>query len=95
MRAGSSSVISTNADASVAWPHRSTSAVGVNQRRLNASPCGWKNAVSDRLFSAAMSCISASGIGASSGQTAAGLPANGRSVNASTWYSGSVGTPES
>jgi hypothetical protein len=38
VRCGSSTVISTNADASVAWPHSSTSTVGVNHRRLNASP---------------------------------------------------------
>ena len=38
-----------------------------------------------------MSCISASDSGASSGQTAAGFPVNGRSAKASTWNSGSVG----
>ena len=84
VRVGSSAVMMTNADASVAWPHSSTSTVGVNQRKLNASPCAWKNAVSERLFSAAMSCMSASGMSPSSGHTAAGLPAKGRFVKAST-----------
>ena len=47
-----------------------------------------RNAVSERLFSAAIACSVASGSQASSGQTAAGLPAKTRLVNASTWKSG-------
>jgi len=84
VRSGDSSVISTNAVASVACPHRSTSVVGVNHRSANPSPSGTKNAVSDRLFSAAMACIKGSGSHARSGQTAAGFPAKTRFVNAST-----------
>src|SRR5208282_4811601 len=42
-------------------------------------------AVSERFISAATCCIQGSGAGASSRQTAAGLPAKGRSVNESTW----------
>jgi hypothetical protein len=58
---------------------------GVNQRRSKSPPGGsMMNAVSERLFSAAIACSSASGSQSSSGQTAAGLPEKGRSVKAST-----------
>src|SRR5436305_1488860 len=71
--------------ARVAWPQRSTSTVGVNQRR-SQSPSGRAvmNAVSDRFISRATACIQASSGTASRTHTAAGLPAKGRSVNAST-----------
>src|SRR5438309_7548085 len=78
-------------EAIVAWPHISTSAVGVNQRRSkSASPLslGTVNAVSLRLFSAAIACITASSSHLSSGITAAGLPVSGFSANASTWKKG-------
>ncbi len=84
-RSGVSSVIKTNALAKVACPHRSTSVVGVNQRNANPSASGTKKAVSDRLFSAAIFCISGAGSHAPSGQTAAGFPPNGWFVKASTW----------
>jgi hypothetical protein len=42
-----------------------------------------KNAVSARLFSIAIACITSSGSHASSGTIAAGFPANGRDANAS------------
>src|SRR2546425_707069 len=48
---------STCALAIVAWPHRSTSTVGVNQRRLNPSATGTRNAVSARFISRATCCI--------------------------------------
>ena len=67
----------TNAEASVAWPHRSTSTVGVNQRRCPGLAVAHKNAVSDRLFSAAIACMRSSASQSSSGHTAAGLPVNG------------------
>ena len=44
-----------------------------------------KNAVSARLFSAAIDCITLSSSQYSSGQTAAGFPPNNLSLNASTW----------
>src|SRR5436305_1381080 len=71
--------------ARVAWPQRSTSTVGVNQRR-SQSPSGRAvmNAVSDRFISRATACIQASSGTASRTHTAAGLPAKGRSVKAST-----------
>src|SRR5262249_42240045 len=79
----------TCAEASVACPQRSTSTVGVNQRRFQSEPARSRNAVSARFISAAMPCRHASSRGAESRQTAAGLPAKGRSVNASTWKIGS------
>ena len=75
----------------VAWPHSSTSSAGVNQRRsISASSLslGTVKAVSLRLFSAAIACISASSSQRSSGITAAGLPVSGRSAKASTWKNG-------
>ena len=48
-------------------------------------PVATKNAVSARLFSAAIACIVASASQVSSGHTAAGLPRNTSVVNASTW----------
>ena len=83
-----SSVKITNAAASVAWPHRSTSTVGVNQRSSQlslVSPLPTRNAVSERLFSSAICWSTASGIQPSSRHTPAGLPLKARSVNASTW----------
>ena len=76
---------STCAAARVAWPHSSTSASGVNQRSSYSSPAGTRKAVSDRLFSAATACSRVSSGQASSGHTAAGLPAKRREVKASTW----------
>ena len=88
VRWGATSFSSTKPEASVAWPHRSTSTVGVNQRRCSGSafvpaPTSMK-AVSDRLFSAAISCIRSVASGAWTRQMAAGFPANGRSAKAST-----------
>jgi hypothetical protein len=79
---------STKADASVAWPQRSTSSVGVNQRMAHASPSGTTKAVSERLFSLAMACIRSSGSQCPGRHTAAGFPRNRAPVNASTWKSG-------
>jgi hypothetical protein len=63
---------------------------GVNQRNRQrpASPAGRRKAVSDRFISAATACIQAGSASASSRHTAAGLPANGSAVKASTWKSG-------
>ena len=95
----------------MACPHRGTSIVGVNHRRWNLSVVvkvepvrvgmGTRNAVSERLFSAAMLCRVVSGRGKGGGaspvgvgmgvgggerkQTAAGLPWNGFDAKASTW----------
>lgn len=87
---------STHADASVACPHSGTSRVGVNQRRrkhwhswnVSLELRKKRNAVSDRLFSSAIDCISSASRppsrSALTRQTAAGLPPNGMLVNAST-----------
>ncbi len=82
-------VASTWAVASVAWPHMSTSAAGVNQRSAqSASPPGgrgWAKAVSERFTSDATCWSQASGGNPSSrSRTPAGLPWKGRSVKAST-----------
>ena len=60
--------------ASVAWPHKSTSVVGVNQRIEKGLVFMFTKAVSDKLFSEAIDSIISSGNQSSSGQTAAGLP---------------------
>ena len=51
------------------------------------------NAVSDKLFSDAIACITSSLAGSVSTQTAAGFPEKSSVVNASTWYIGSVSIP--
>jgi hypothetical protein len=56
-----------------------------NRTGRPASADGCRKAVSDRFISAATRCIQAGSAPASSRQTAAGLPANGSSVKASTW----------
>src|SRR5436190_2287596 len=82
----------TCALARVAWPHRSTSTVGVNQRSSKCpgslATTGRTNAVSDRFISAATTCIHAGSAGFASRHTAAGLPVNGPDANASTWNRG-------
>ncbi len=75
----------TCAAAKVACPHRSTSTVGVNHRSGIASSRGTTNAVSARLFSAAIALRTSSGNHASSKTTAAGFPPNIRFVKASIW----------
>jgi hypothetical protein len=81
----------TAAVASVAWPQRSTSVFGVNQRRENArsSAMGFRprfkrKAVSDKFISVAIDCRTLSLRLSSIRQTAAGLPAKGFLVKAST-----------
>ena len=74
-----------NAAARVACPHSSTSDIGVNQRIAKGIAPKLTKAVSDRLFSAAIDCIVLAGNASSSRHTAAGLPENNVSVNASTW----------
>ena len=78
------------AAASVAWPQRSTSTVGVNQRSRHPSPSFRRKAVSERFISAATDCSHASARSSGRMQTAAGFPANGRSVNASTQKIGTL-----
>jgi hypothetical protein len=56
----------------------------VSQRKRQASPSGYRNAVSDKFISRATARIQSSSAGTSSTQTAAGFPANGRSLKAST-----------
>ena len=73
-----------NAAARVACPHSSTSDMGVNQRIAKGVDPKLTKAVSDRLFSAAIDCIVSAGNASSSRHTAAGLPENNVSVNAST-----------
>src|SRR5215467_12159662 len=70
--------------AKVAWPHSSTSAFGVNQRRSKPSSRVTRKAVSERFISIATCCSHWSSFHSSSGTTAAGLPAKDRSVKAST-----------
>src|SRR6185437_6072102 len=78
---------SSQALASVAWPQSSTSASGVNQRsRYLPAASFTKNAVSARLFSSAIFCMSPSSSHDSSGTIAAGLPPNGLSEKASTCH---------
>mmetsp|Transcript_43274 Transcript_43274/g.136839 ORF Transcript_43274/g.136839 Transcript_43274/m.136839 type:complete len:218 (+) Transcript_43274:424-1077(+) len=86
------------AAARVACPQRSTSTDGVNQRSSNVSPragspsrpstslapVGHMKAVSDRFWFAATAPIQVASAGASSRQTAAGLPAKATRVNEST-----------
>src|SRR6266540_299356 len=57
---------------------------GVNQRRSKPSSCLTRNAVSERFISRATLCIQPTSRATGKRQTAAGLPANGVSVNAST-----------
>ena len=77
---------STWALAKVAWPQRGTSATGVNQRsRRTPSESGrCTKAVSDRFISWAIRSRPSSETLSASKHTAAGLPPNGLSVNAST-----------
>ena len=76
--------MTTQAEASVACPHRSTSAAGVIHRMSYFPSPPTKYAVSARLFSAAMDCRVASSSHDCSGHTAAGFPPKTREVNAST-----------
>jgi hypothetical protein len=57
----------------------------VNQRKWKQAPFRTKNAVSDKLFSAAMDWSVASASHASNGQIAAGLPPKTLLEKASTW----------
>ena len=82
----STKFIRTKAEASVAWPHRSISPPGVNQRRWYPPDSGTTNALSERLFSTAIFRIVPSDSHRSMTQTAAGLPSNTLSANASTTY---------
>src|SRR3954471_5266369 len=75
------------ADPSVAWPQRSTSTVGVNQRSPQPSSARVRNAVSARFISAATFAIHWSSRAPSMKQTAAGFPLNASLVKASTWSS--------
>lgn len=79
---------STNAVASVAWPHRSISPPGVNQRSSYppSPPAGRAKAVSERAFSVAIACMVSSLGQSCTTRTAAGFPWNTVSVNASTMY---------
>ena len=61
------------AAASVACPHRSTSTVGVNHLRSNASGPATTNAVSARFISAATLCIQLSAAGRASRQHRRGI----------------------
>src|SRR5262249_14889579 len=61
---------------------------GVNQRRSKWPGCWTRNAVSDRFISRATAWSHWSSLQDGSRQTAAGLPAKGRSVKASTWKRG-------
>ena len=54
--------------------------------RASPSPSGGStNVVSERFISLAIACIWTAVSPSASGNTAKGLPANGRSVNTSTW----------
>src|SRR5947209_8927624 len=75
------------ADPRVAWPQRSTSTVGVNQRSPQPSSAEVRNAVSARFISAATLAIHRSSRAPSMKQTAAGFPLNASLVKASMWKS--------
>src|SRR5258706_8215187 len=75
------------AEASVAWPQRSTSTAGVNQRSDQPLSRGDRNAVSARFISAATLAIQRSSRAPSRKQTAAGFPLKGSLVKASIWRS--------
>ena len=73
----------TKAAAKVAWPHNFTSLFGVNHLILNSLEDLQKNAVSDKLFSCAIDCITSFDNHWFKGITAAGLPSNIFPANAS------------
>src|SRR5437660_513548 len=74
-------------DASVAWPQRSTSTLGVNQRSPHPSSPDVRKDVSARFISAATFAIQWSSRAPSMKQTATGFPLNLSLVNASIWSS--------
>jgi hypothetical protein len=86
---------STCAEANVAWPHRSISTAGENQRRpkVVGSSEGERNAVSEMPSSKAMDCMRSSSSCSRGRQTAAGLPPKARSLKASTQMIGIVMMP--
>ena len=69
------------------WPAKGSSSAGVKMRTRASPPAsgGSTNVVSERFISLAMACICTAVSPSASGNTASGLPANGRSVNTSTW----------
>ncbi len=69
------------------WPANGSSSAGVKMRtRASPSPSGGSTkVVSERFISLAIACICTAVRPSASGNTASGLPANGRSVNTSTW----------
>src|SRR6202051_1472365 len=80
----------TRADAKVACPHRSTSTLGVNQRRSKPPEFLTRNAVSDWFISLATFFRQGSSLQAGKRQTTAGFPAKAWSVKASTRKKGQV-----
>lgn len=60
----------------------------MNHRIVNGEVLWFINAVSERLFSAAIACITSSDSHSVRGHTAAGFPEKSLSVKASTWYMG-------
>ena len=84
------------AEASVAWPQRSISTIGVNQRsRKSASGSSSRmtNPVSGTPVSRATAANHSSDGASSRNSTAAGFPVNGLSVNASTVLNRTLATP--
>ncbi len=58
---------------------------GVNQRSRYPPSSGHRKAVSDKFISPATACIQSAAADPVIGHTAAGLPAKGSPVKASTW----------
>ena len=74
----------TYAEASVAWPHKSISHKGANHLIYKIFFSFLINAVSERLFSAAIFCIKFASSTSLEKITAAGFPEKSLFVNAST-----------
>ena len=76
----------------MAWPHRSISVAGENQRRpkVVGSSVGVRKAVSAMPSSKAMDCMRSSASGSPRRHTPAGLPPKATSLNASTQLIGMV-----
>ena len=68
-------------------PAKGSSMAGVKMRTRASPPASGAvtKVVSERFISVAICCIDSSLSPSASGKTASGLPANGRSLNTSTW----------
>ena len=79
---------SSQAVPTLGWPANGQLERGredAHPRVARRPPAGSTKVVSERFISLAMACICTAVSPSASGNTASGLPANGRSVNTSTW----------